>query len=150
MTSGCEILPDLADGAIFLAPLIEQQALEASVKFRADHIVVAQPDQATVERVLATIPKRRRPGVQFAKHEHLLGVQLEFSRRLLYVRFVSRSRQRTGPGTTVRSSGHGRRMLFVDGGVASSEILAIATSTCQRLDYRWCDGEDNAGGCTGS
>ena len=126
MTSGCEILPDLADGAIFLAPLIEQQALEASVKFRADHIVVAQPDQATVERVLATIPKRRRPGVQFAKHEHLLGVQLEFSRRLLYVRFVSRSRQRTGPGSTVRNSmhlrysGHGRRMLFVDGGVVSS------------------------------
>ena len=67
-------------------------------------MVVAQPDQATVERVLATIPKRRRPGVQFAKHEHLLGVQLEFSRRLLYIRFVSRSRQRTGPGSTVRNS----------------------------------------------
>jgi len=71
--AGCEILPDWADGAIFLAPLTEQQALEAGVKFRAHHIVVAQQDQATVERVLATIPKRRRPGVQFAKDEHLLA-----------------------------------------------------------------------------
>ena len=63
---------------------------------------------------------------------------------------------RVGHGSTMRhsrhlrSSGHGRRMLFVDGGVASSEILAIATSTCQSLDYRWCDGGDNAGGCAGS
>jgi hypothetical protein len=63
---------------------------------------------------------------------------------------------RVGHGSTMRhsrhlrSSGHGRRMLFVDGGVVSSEILAIATSTCQSLDYRWCDGGDKAGGCAGS
>ena len=32
-------------------------------------------------------------------------------------------------------SGNGRRMLFVNGGVVSSEILAIAKSTCQSLAY---------------
>ena len=38
--AGCEILPESADGAIVLAPLPEQQTLEAGVQLRAHHINV--------------------------------------------------------------------------------------------------------------
>lgn len=69
--AGCEILPEWAGGAVVLAPLTKQQADEAGVQLRPHHIVVAQQNQALVEQVLATIPKRRRPGVQLADPEHL-------------------------------------------------------------------------------
>ena len=45
--AGCELLPDWADGAVVLAPLTENQALEADVALHAHHIVVAQQSKPT-------------------------------------------------------------------------------------------------------
>ena len=47
--AGCEILPDWGKGAVLLAPLTEEQVLEAEVKLRPHHIVVAQHDEARVK-----------------------------------------------------------------------------------------------------
>jgi hypothetical protein len=66
-----EILPDWADGAILLAPLIHQQAVEADVHLRPHHIVVAQKCQCIVEQILTTLPKRRRPEVRPADVEYI-------------------------------------------------------------------------------
>eukprot|EP00973_Karenia_brevis_P023225 3198749-Karenia_brevis.AAC.1 len=69
--AGFEILPEYANGAILLAPLSEQQALDADVHLRPHHIVVARQFQPIVEQILSTLPKRQRPKVRLADDQYL-------------------------------------------------------------------------------
>lgn len=62
--AGCEVLPEWAQGAVLLAPLTHEQAIEAGLELQAHHIVVAQLEQANVENVLSKIRFRRRPQVR--------------------------------------------------------------------------------------
>ena len=51
------------NGAVLLAPLTQEQAVEVGLELRAHHVVIAQLDQSRLETALAAIRCRRRPQV---------------------------------------------------------------------------------------
>eukprot|EP00929_Paragymnodinium_shiwhaense_P048900 TRINITY_DN24684_c0_g1_i3.p1 TRINITY_DN24684_c0_g1~~TRINITY_DN24684_c0_g1_i3.p1 ORF type:complete len:621 (-),score=104.49 TRINITY_DN24684_c0_g1_i3:489-2351(-) len=61
VSAGCELRPAWANGALLLVPVTHDDLLEAGMKLATHNILMLASDQARVERVLAELPRRRRP-----------------------------------------------------------------------------------------